>query len=43
MPHETSFQQDIKEIDPKVLTTAMGGTDEPPEEPLLSTFEKGPI
>jgi hypothetical protein len=39
--HETSFQQDVKAIDPKALTTAMGGTDKPPEEPLLSTFEEG--
>ena len=37
----SSFQQDVKAIDPKVLTTAMGGFDEPPEEPLLSTFEEG--
>ena len=31
----------MKAIDPKVLATAMGGIDEPPEEPLLSTFEEG--
>ena len=37
----SAFQQDIKAIDPKVLATAMGGTDEPPEEPLFSTFEEG--
>ena len=37
----SSFQQDVKAVDPKVLTTAMGGIDEPPEEPLLSTFEEG--
>ena len=36
-----AFQQDVKAIDPKVLSTAMGGIDEPPEEPLLSTFEEG--
>lgn len=36
-----SFQRDVKAIDPKVLATAMGGNDEPPEEPLLSTFEEG--
>ena len=37
----SAFQQDAKAIDPKVLATAMGGIDEPPEEPLLSTFEEG--
>ena len=37
----SAFQQDVKAIDPKVLATAMGGIDEPPEEPLLSTFEEG--
>jgi len=37
----SSFQEDVKAIDPKVLATAMGGIDEPPEEPLLSTFEEG--
>jgi serine/threonine-protein kinase SRPK3 len=35
------FQQEAKAIDPKVLTTAMGGIDKPPEEPLFSTFEEG--
>ncbi len=37
----SAFQQDLKAIDPNVLATAMGGTEEPPEEPLLSTFEEG--
>jgi len=37
----SAFQQDVRAIDPKVLATAMGGFDEPPEEPLLSTFEEG--
>ena len=42
MPEErSSFQQDVKAIDPKVLAAAMGGNDVPPEEPLLSTFEEG--
>jgi serine/threonine-protein kinase SRPK3 len=36
-----SFQQDVRAIDPKVLAAAMGGNDQPPEEPLLSTFEEG--
>ncbi|EDQ99862.1 uncharacterized protein LACBIDRAFT_315201 [Laccaria bicolor S238N-H82] len=41
MPEKrSSFQQDVKAIDPKVLAAAMGG-DVPPEEPLLSTFEEG--
>ena len=35
------FQQDLRAIDPKVLADAMGGGDEPPEEPLLSSFEEG--
>ncbi|KAF5358128.1 hypothetical protein D9756_001162 [Leucocoprinus leucothites] len=35
------FEQDVKAIDPKVLTAAMGGSDQPPEEPMLSTFEEG--
>ncbi|KXN80718.1 Protein kinase dsk1, partial [Leucoagaricus sp. SymC.cos] len=34
------FQEELKTIDSEVLATAMGG-DEPPEEPLLSTFEEG--
>jgi len=37
----SSFLEDVKAIDPKVLATAMGGIDKPPEEPLLSTFEEG--
>lgn len=42
MPEErSSFQQDVKTIDPKVLAEAMRGTDVPPEENLLSTFEEG--
>ncbi|KIL69157.1 hypothetical protein M378DRAFT_184402 [Amanita muscaria Koide BX008] len=36
-----SFQQEVRAIDPKVLAAAMGGNDQPPEEPLLSTFEEG--
>lgn len=36
-----SFEQEIKAIDPKVLAAAMGGSDQPPEEPLFSTFEEG--
>jgi serine/threonine-protein kinase SRPK3 len=35
------FQQDVKAIDPTHLATAMGGTEEPPEEPLLATLEEG--
>ena len=35
------YQQDLKEIDPKVLADAMGDNDQPPEEPLLSAFEDG--
>jgi len=38
---QLNFQQDVKAIDPSALATAMGGFDEPPEEPLLSTFEEG--
>ncbi|KXN81041.1 Serine/threonine-protein kinase SRPK [Leucoagaricus sp. SymC.cos] len=34
------FREELKAIDSEVLATAMGG-DEPPEEPLLSTFEEG--
>lgn len=37
----SSFPQDVKEIDPKVLADAMGGSDQPPEEPIFSTFEDG--
>ena len=33
--------QDVKAIDPKVLADAMGGIDQPPEEPIFSTFEDG--
>jgi serine/threonine-protein kinase SRPK3 len=46
MPKENSrgtalaFLEELKAIDPKVLASVMGG-DEPPEEPLLSTFEEG--
>ncbi|EDR00830.1 uncharacterized protein LACBIDRAFT_333731 [Laccaria bicolor S238N-H82] len=36
-----SFPQEVKAIDPKLLTAAMGGRAVPPEEPLLSTFEEG--
>lgn len=35
------FQRDLKAVDPKLLAAAMGGGDEPPEEPLLSTYEEG--
>ncbi|KXN85126.1 Serine/threonine-protein kinase SRPK [Leucoagaricus sp. SymC.cos] len=35
-----AFREEFKAIDSEVLATAMGG-DEPPEEPLLSTFEEG--
>jgi hypothetical protein len=35
------FQQDLKTIDPEVLSDAMGDSNQPPEEPLLSTFEEG--
>jgi serine/threonine-protein kinase SRPK3 len=35
------FQQEVRAIDPKILATAMGGMNEPPEEPLLSIFEEG--
>ena len=35
------FPQDVKAIDPKVLAVAMGGSDQPPEEPIFSTFEDG--
>lgn len=35
------FEQDLKAVDPKVLADAMGGGDQPPEEPLFSTFEEG--
>jgi hypothetical protein len=38
---QLSFQQDVKAIDPEVLAAAMGGREEPPEEPLLSTFDEG--
>ncbi|KAF9785473.1 kinase-like domain-containing protein [Thelephora terrestris] len=38
---QSSFQEDLKAIDPKVLANAMGGGDQPPEEPLFSSFEKG--
>jgi serine/threonine-protein kinase SRPK3 len=37
----SSFPQDVKAIDPKVLAAAMGGRDQPPEEPIFSTFEDG--
>jgi hypothetical protein len=37
----SAFQQDVKAIHSKVLATAMGGNDVPPEEPLFSTFEEG--
>jgi serine/threonine-protein kinase SRPK3 len=37
----SAFQEDVKAIDPKVLATAMGGIDEPPEESVFSTFEEG--
>lgn len=36
-----SFQQEIKAICPNVLATAMGGSNQPPEEPLLSSLEEG--
>jgi hypothetical protein len=38
---QLSFQRDIKAIDPEDLAAAMGGREEPPEEPLLSSFEEG--
>ena len=38
---QLAFLRDVKATDPKVLVTAMGGVDEPLEEPLLSTFEEG--
>jgi serine/threonine-protein kinase SRPK3 len=38
---QPSFQQEVKAIDPEVLAAAMGGREEPPEEPLLSTFGEG--
>lgn len=37
----SSFPQDVKAVDPKVLAAAMGGSDQPPEEPIFSTFEDG--
>ena len=37
----SSFPQDVKTIDPKVLADAMRGNDQLPEEPIFSTFEDG--
>ena len=37
----SAFQQDVKAIDPKVLSTVMGGVNKPPEEPLLLNLEEG--
>jgi serine/threonine-protein kinase SRPK3 len=37
---QSYFQRDLKAIDPKALADAMGG-DQPPEEPLLSSYEDG--
>lgn len=36
-----SFQQDLKAVDRKALASAMGGGDQPPEEPLFLSFEEG--
>lgn len=36
-----AFEQEVKAIDPKVLVTAMGGIDTPPEEPLLASMDDG--
>jgi serine/threonine-protein kinase SRPK3 len=38
---DAPFPQDVKAIDPKVLAAAMGGSDQPPEEPIFSTLEDG--
>jgi serine/threonine-protein kinase SRPK3 len=35
------FQRDVRTIDPKLLTDAMGGGDRPPEEPLLLGIDDG--
>jgi serine/threonine-protein kinase SRPK3 len=37
----SSFPQDVKAIDPKVLAATMGGSEQPPEESIFSTFEDG--
>ncbi|KDR79389.1 hypothetical protein GALMADRAFT_62926 [Galerina marginata CBS 339.88] len=36
-----SFEEEVKATDPKILAASMGGNDQPPEEPLLATFEEG--
>jgi hypothetical protein len=38
---QLSFEKDIEAIDPEALAAAMGGREQPPEEPLLSSFEEG--
>jgi serine/threonine-protein kinase SRPK3 len=35
------FRQDLKATNPQTLAAAMGDFDEPPEEPLFSSFEEG--